>query len=159
MRFQRELKAAVNISLDEAQNFYFYLIWVSSSQSGQERSVHKTEDNYNTKLVSVAIHLAGRLSCISLHLLKSWWEINEEAGLQLSVVEKINGFSVNMTVSSDLHRYEGGWGLRRKTSWWLLALHQNLIAFRQFLQGGQPPVVFASLPYLMKNYLIRRVFA
>ena len=107
MRFQRELKAGANISLDEVQNFYFYLIWVSSSQSGQERSVHKTEDNYNTKLVSVAIHLAGRLSCICLHLLKSWWEINEEAGLQLSVAPKrINGFSVNMTVSLDLHRYE-----------------------------------------------------
>ena len=107
MRFQRELKAAVNISLDEVQNFYFYLIWVSSSQSGEERSVHKAEDNYNTKLVSVAIHLAGRLSCICLHLLKSWWEINEEAGLQLSVAPKrINGFSVNMTVSLDLHRYE-----------------------------------------------------
>ena len=35
----------------------------------------------------------------------------------------------------------------------------HLIAFRQFLLGGQPHVVFAYLPYLMKNYLIRLVFA
>ena len=81
--------------------FHFYGNWVSSG--GRNKSV----DNYNIKLVSVAIHLSGGLSCNCLHLLKSWWEINEEAGLQLSVaLERINGFSVNMTVSLDLHRYE-----------------------------------------------------
>ena len=31
----------------------------------------KSVDDYDIKLVSAAIHLAGRLSCICLHLLKS----------------------------------------------------------------------------------------
>ena len=74
------------------------------------------------------------------------------------MLERINGFSVNMTVSLDLHRYEDEVSDEKlhDDSSLLTLTTRTLIAFRQFLQGGQPRVVFASLPYLMKNYLIRR---
>ena len=109
MRFQRGIKSSSEYQFRWGSVYIFISMeteW-AAALSLDRRGRYKSVDNYHIKLVSVVIHLAGRLSCICLHLLKSWWEINEEAGLQLSVaLERINGFSVNMTVSLDLHRYE-----------------------------------------------------